>query len=238
MRTLLFIALASFAVSPSTADDALEPIAIVGTGEVGSALGTSWGRLGHPIVYGSRSPDSAKTRELLSRSGNARAVASRDAARHADIVVLALPFTAALELVPQMGDLRGKILIDPMNALRFDREQARVDTYDELLAEQIQALAPGAHVVKALNALNARNMAPDREFAGPISVPIAGDDPRAKRKVAELIERLGLEAADVGPLFNARYVEAMAPLYVYMNFFARPAGGFEYHIARSRRPSN
>lgn len=233
MRKLVVIGVASFALASANAEEPLEPIAIVGTGNVGAALGTSWGRLGHPIVYGSRSPDGSKTRELLSRSGNARAVPSADAARHADIVVLALPFEAALQLVPQMGDLGGKILIDPMNALRFDRDRARVDTYDELLAEQIQALAPGAHVVKALNALNARHMDPEREFAGPISVPIAGDNPQAKQKVAALVAQLGLEVADVGPLFNARYVEAMAPLYVYMNFFARPEGGFEYSFSRS-----
>lgn len=51
--------------------------------------------------------------------------------------------------------------------------------------------------------------------------------------MSELIAKLRLEPVDVGPLFNARYVEAMAPLYVYMNFFARPDGGFEYAISRA-----
>ena len=212
----------------TTRADQLAPIAIIGTGEVGSALGVSWGGLGHPVIYGSRSPGGDKTRELVGRSGDARAVPSAEAAQQADIVVLALPFTAALELLPQMGNLDGKILIDPMNALTFDREKGRVGTFDELLAEQIQALAPGAHVIKALSATNARNMSPGRKFDQPISVPVAGDDPEAKRIVMQLVEELGLDAADVGPLYNARYLEAMAPLYVYMNAFHRPPGGFEY----------
>ncbi len=215
------------------AADGLPPIAIIGTGNVGSALGVSWGRLGHPIIYGSRTPDSDKTQNLLRRSGNARAVLPADVAKHADIIVLALPFTPALELLPQMGSLDGKLLIDPINALTFDQDQKRVGTFDELLAEQIQALAPTAHVVKALNAINARNMFPDRAFDGPISIPIAGDDPGAKKTVMKLIEVLDLDAVDVGPLFNARYIEAMAPLYVYMNYFARPPGGFEYSVSRS-----
>jgi len=214
----------------------LPPIAIIGTGDVGAALGSSWGRLGYPIVYGSRTPDSGATRDLLQRSGNARAVFSADAAKHADIIILALPFSAALELLPKMGRLAGKVLIDPMNALTFDRDHQHVGMSHELLAEQIQALAPNAHVVKALNAVNAVNMSPDRSFAGEISVPIAGDDTAAKQRVSTLIEALGLTATDVGPLFNARYVEAMAPLYVYMNYFKRPPGGFEFSFSRDVGP--
>jgi len=237
MRRLLFLLLISVAAelvyAEAPAGDQLPPIAIIGTGEVGSALGVSWGRLGYPIIYGSRKPDSEQTRDLLQRSGNARAVLPVEAAKHADVIVLALPFTVALELLPQMGNLDGKLLIDPMNALDIDRDQQRVGTHQELLAEQIQALAPTAHVVKAFNAVNAGNMSPDRAFVGPISIPIAGDDPQAKKTVVTLIEALDLEATDVGPLFNARFLESMAQLYVYMNFIAHRPGGFEYSFTRS-----
>ena len=225
-------------VQAAPPSEARSPIAIIGTGDVGSALGVSWGSLGYPIIYGSRTPDSDATRDLLSRSGNARAVLPADVASHADVIVLALPFAAALELLPKMGNLDGKILIDPMNALQFDVEQQRVGTNDELLAEQIQALAPGAFVVKALNAVNATFMSPDRPFKAPISIPIAGNDAAAKQTVAMLIEALALQVVDVGPLYNARYVEAMAPLYVYMNFFNRPEGGFEYAISQDSAPDS
>jgi len=236
MRNLLLLLLASSLFQPvyaqTPAADELPPIAIVGTGEVGSVLGMSWGRLGYPIIYGSRKPDSEQTRDLLGRSGNARAVLPADVAKHAEVIVLALPFSAALELLPQLGSLDGKLLIDPMNALTFDQEQQLVGTSQALLAEQLQALAPTAHVVKALNAINASNMSPDREIVGPISIPIAGDDPGAKKTAATLIAALDLEVTDVGPLYNARYLEAMAPLYVYMNFFARPPRVFEYSFTR------
>jgi len=240
MRKLFFLLLASLAIqfvhaATPTADEGLPPIAIIGTGNVGAALGVSWGRLGYPIIYGSRTPDSEQTRDLIRRSGNARAVSPQDAAKHAGIVVLALPFNVALELLPQMGSLDGKLLIDPMNALTFDDEKQRVGTYDELLAEQLQALAPAAHVVKAFSTLNSGNMSPDRVFEGPISIPIAGDDADAKKTVAKLVAALNLEATDVGPLFNARYVEAMAPLYVYMRAFSGRPGGFEYSFTRSEQ---
>ncbi|TDJ47919.1 MAG: hypothetical protein E2O52_02145 [Gammaproteobacteria bacterium] len=235
MRGLIFLLIVSAGVQPvqaaTPADDGFFPIAIIGTGSVGSALGVSWGRLGHPIIYGSRNPDSERTRALVSRSGNARAVLPAEVAEHADVIVLALPFSAALELLPKLGALDGKLLIDPMNALAFDRALSRVLVSDELLAEQIQALAPTAKVVKALNTVGARNMSPERVFDGPISVPIAGDDAGAKQTVTKLIEALALEVIDVGPLFNARYVEAMAPLYVHMNFFVRPPGGFEFSFS-------
>ncbi len=237
MRTFL-IGLCLFFILPvvtagNHANPEPSPIAIIGTGEVGAALGVSWGRLGHPIIYGSRSPDSDKVRDLVARSGDARAVSSTEAAQHADIVVMATPVKAALELLPRMGDLDGKILIDPMNALTFDNERQRVGTYTELVAEQVQALAKGAHVIKALSLTNVRNMNPERVFAELISVPVAGDDPDAKRVVMQLVEELGLDATDVGELYNARYLEAMAPLYVYMNAFHRPPGGFEYHFTAS-----
>jgi len=237
MRKLFLVLLASLAIQLVHADtptaDGLEPIAIIGTGNVGAALGVSWGNLGYPIIYGSRAPDSEQTRDLVRRSGNARAVSTIEAVKHAEIIVLALPFNVALELLPQMGSLDGKLLIDPMNALTFDDEKQRVGSYDELLAEQLQALAPDAHVVKAFNTLTSGNMSPDRAFKGPISIPLAGDDAGAKKTVAKLVAALDLEATDVGPLFNARYVEAMAPLYVYMRAFARPPGGFEYSFSRS-----
>jgi predicted dinucleotide-binding enzyme len=236
MRNLIFVLLAGALLQSAQAAapvaNEMPAIAIIGTGSVGSALGVSWGGLGHPIIYGSREPESAATQELVARSGNARAVSSQEVAAHADVIVLALPFSAALALVPKLGSLDGKILIDPMNSLDFDGKSARVSVSETLLAEQIQALAPTAHVVKALNAIGASNMMPGRDFSGPISVPIAGDDAAAKAQVAQLIESLGLDVTDVGPLFNARFVEAMAPLYVYMNFFARPPGGFEYAISQ------
>jgi len=236
MRILIFTLLASAllpsAQSAAPGADELPSIAIIGTGQVGSALGVSWGGLGHPIIYGSRAPGSESTRELVNRSGNARAVLPHEVAAQADLIVLALPFSAARTLVPKLGSLDGKILIDPMNSLDFDGKTARVSMSETLLAEQIQALAPTAHVVKALNAISANNMMPGRDFGGPISVPIAGDDADAKQQVAQLIESLGLNATDVGPLFNARFVEAMAPLYVYMNIFARPPGGFEYSFSK------
>jgi predicted dinucleotide-binding enzyme len=235
MRSLLFLLIAIAGVQPAhaatPADDALVPIAIIGTGNVGSALGVSWGRLGHPIIYGSRTPDSEQTRDLVSRSGDARAVLLTDVAEYADVIVLALPFGPALELLPKLGSLDGKLLIDPINSLDFDGKLGRVLLDQELLAERIQALAPTAHVVKALNAIGARNMSPERAFNGPISVPIAGDDAGAKQTAARLIESLGLDVVDVGPLVNARFVEAMAPIYIYMNVFARPPGGFEFSFS-------
>jgi len=222
----------SYAAGHGTTE--LSSIAIIGTGRVGSALGVSWGGLGYPIIYGSRTPESEATGELLARSGNARAVLPRNVAAYADIIVLALPFRAALEVVPKLGALDGKILIDPTNSLDFDGKTGRVSVGETLLAERIQALAPDAYVVKALNTVGAQNMMPGRAFNGRISVPIAGDDANAKERVAQLIESLGLVPTDVGPLLNARFVESMAPLYVYMNFFARPPGGFEYSFSHSQ----
>ncbi len=85
--------------------------------------------------------------------------------------------------------------------------------------------------MKALNALSAATMANPDSAGGPVSVPLAGDDTEAKRKVAELIDSLGLEAIDVGPLAHARWVEGLLILWINNRYGStRPA--FDYHLRR------
>src|SRR5688572_32465833 len=93
-----------------------ESIALIGTGNVAAALGKRFAEHGHKIVYGSRNPTAADVRELVAATGHdAVAVMPADAAGRADIVVLAVPWSAAEDVVRGLGDLRGKILVDPTN---------------------------------------------------------------------------------------------------------------------------
>jgi len=208
-------------------------IAIIGTGDVAGALGPEFAALGHDIVYGSRDPSRDEVKALVERTGGkASATTQRESVVDADIVVLAVPGRLAEMIAKDLGDLSGKIVIDPTN--NYSREGVPHLAGDTSNGELIQAAAPDAHVVKALNTVGAQNMMPGRAFSGQISVPVAGDDSNAKERVAQLIDSLGLDATDVGPLFNARFVEAMAPLYVYMNVFARPPGGFEYSFSHNQ----
>jgi 8-hydroxy-5-deazaflavin:NADPH oxidoreductase len=211
-------------------------IAVIGTGQVGSALGPEFAALGHTVVYGSRDPDRPDVRELVSRTGNgASARSPAEAAAPADIVVLAVPGLRVEEVTLSLGDLSGKIIVDPTNALvRGEDGLLEMAVGGTSNAELIQQAAPAARVVKALNTLNWRQMVEPASSGGPISVPLVGDDDGAKKTVAELVRGLGLEPIDLGPLKHARHVEGM--LILWINAEAAGGDAFEYHLRPERAP--
>ena len=210
--------------SPAAADT----IAVIGTGNVAGALGTEFAAQGHDIVYGSRSPDREEVASLVEQTGgNASATTQMEAVVDADMVVLAVPGEVAEEVAASLGDLSGKIIIDPTNRIERGDDGVFRYTMETSNAELIQAAAPGATVVKAFNALSFRTMI---EPGGPVSIPLVGDDADAKARVAELVSGMGLEPLDVGPLSEASVVEGM--LAIWMN--ARMAGTpFDYHLRRT-----
>jgi hypothetical protein len=205
-------------------------IAVIGTGNVGGALGPEFAQLGHTIVYGSRDPSRQDVKDLVARTGaNASATTQRAAVEGADMVLLAVPGTVAEQVTRELGDLSGKIIIDPTNRVgRRDDGWAIHDVPGKgSNAELVQAAAPTARVVKAFNTLNFRQMVDPETAGGPITIAIAGDDPQAKAVVAELIEGMGLEVMDFGPLRYAHVLEEM--LVVWAN--ARTRGTpFNYYL--------
>jgi 8-hydroxy-5-deazaflavin:NADPH oxidoreductase len=221
----------SLALSLAFTHSALaEKIAVIGTGNVGSALGPEFAALGHTIVYGSRTPDDQDVQDLVARTGpSATATTQREAVEGADIVVLAVPGTLAVEITESLGDLSGKIILDPTNVV--DRNTG--DGYANhgvpggSNAELIQAAAPDAKVVKAFNTLNWSKMVDPASSGGPVSIPIVGDDPAARATIAALAEGMGLEPIDLGPLRFANTLEEM--LVIWAN--ARSHGAaFNYHL--------
>ncbi len=194
-----------------------ETIAVIGTGNVGGALGPEFAAQGHTIIYGSREPGRADVMELVRRTGNgASAEQPAQAVVDADIVVLAVPGTAAVGIARGLGDLSGKIILDPTNIIsRADGYPVHgLDGHDSN-AVLIQEAQPGASVVKAFNTLNFMQMVDPESAGGPISIPLAGDDAQAKAVIAELVEGMGLHAADVGPLAYAHVLEEMLAMWAW-----------------------
>lgn len=230
VATVVVAWLLALLVSPATG--IAETIAVIGTGEVGSALGPEFAELGHTIVYGSREPQRDDVRELVARTGQgASAAVPGAAAAGADIVVLAVPGLLVDQVTRSLGDLSGKIIIDPTNALRRGDDGQLEMGVDTSNAEVIQAAAPGAQVVKAFNTLNWRQMVDPDTSGGPISIPLVGNSVDAKAKVAGLVEGLGLEPIDLGPVKNARHVEGM--LLLWINNRAGSRQPFEYHLRKA-----
>lgn len=199
--------LASIVISTRAAE-ARETFAVLGTGRLGGTLGKRLVALGYTVLYGSRAPDSEAVRGVLKACGPlASATSHADAVTRSSIIVFALPWDPVRELLPQLGDLRGKLVIDPMNA-RFkviDGYPQRPDGAS--VAEQLQSWLPDARLVKAFNTILDKNLADPVRAGGPISIPLAGADPLAKERVAGLVTELGLDPVDAGPLIAARYIE-------------------------------
>jgi predicted dinucleotide-binding enzyme len=204
-------------------------IAVIGTGDVGSALGPEFAAQGHTIVYGSRDPDRAEIVALTERTGHgASATTQQRAVVGADMVLLAVPGNVAVEVAKSLGDLSGKIIIDPTNVI--SRENGRMMhgiPGKGSNAALIQAAQPGAAVVKAFNTLNWVQMVDPETAGGPITIMLAGDSTEAKDAVAGLVRGMGLEAVDVGGLEYAHVLEEL--LVMWAN--ARGIGGpFNYYL--------
>jgi len=222
---------AALVLGVAAAPAGAETIAIIGTGQVAGALGPALAARGHEIVYGSRDPARADVKALLEQTGpKASVLTPPEAAAHADIVVLAVPGLAVEAITRSLGDLSGKIVIDPTNPLRRAADGRFELSGPGSNAELIQAAAPEAFVVKAFNTLSWQTMADPSTGGGPVSIPLVGDSSEAKAKVAGLVESLGLEAIDVGPLRHARYVEGMLILWINNRY----NGGepFDYYLRK------
>jgi hypothetical protein len=206
-----------------------DTIAVIGTGDVGGALGPEFAASGHSVIYGSRNPSSEKVVALVERTGHgAKAMKPGDAAGEAEIVVLAVPGMLVEEIVTGLGDLSGKIIIDPTNPL-VRRDDGKLGILaDRSNAEIIQAAAPDAYVVKAFSTLGWRTMVDPESTGGPVSIPLVGNSSEAKSKVAEIVAAMSLEPIDVGPLRNARHVEGLSVLL--LNNALGDGPNFEFYL--------
>lgn len=206
-------------------------IAVVGTGNVGGALGSRLAAAGHDVVYGARDPASDQVRELAARSSGARVAAVPDAADGAEVVILAVPWGAVSALPDQLGDLAGRILVDATNPLAADLTGLTVGG-DTSAGEQVAALWPQARVVKAFNTTGAGNLGDPSYPDGPLVMAVCGEDSDAKRTVGGLAKDIGFEPLDAGGIDMARQLEQFALLWIRMAVGQRHGPDFGFRLVR------
>jgi predicted dinucleotide-binding enzyme len=188
-------------------------LAVIGTGDIGSGLAALFSRHGHALVLGTRDPSRPNP---LAQELGLRPVSYRAAAESADLVCFCVPWEHSAGALGALGDLTGKILVDPSNPEAPDGRSLEVG-HSVSGAEILAARAPGARVVKAFNYVYAELLR-DPTALSQVAPSIfhCADDPAASRQVAELIRSCGLEPIDCGPLANARYLEPLALLMVQL----------------------
>jgi 8-hydroxy-5-deazaflavin:NADPH oxidoreductase len=207
-------------------------IGIIGAGSVGGALGTGWARKGHKIRFGVRHPDSAEIKELLKTIGPSAAAGNvPEAATFGEVVVFATPWPATREAIQSAGDLGGKIVFDCTNPLKPQLAGLEVGTTSSG-GEMVAGWAAGARVVKIFNTTGSNNMADSNYKLGPATMFYCGDDPGAKTVAAQLAADLGFEPVDAGPLAQARVLEPLAMLWIWLAVFGGMGREFAFRLIR------
>ena len=208
-------------------------IAVIGTGDMGDSLGPRFAKLGYRVTYGSRDPARRSVQELVRHTGpGTNAASQQEAAKDADIVVLAVPWPPMERVAQNLGNLDGKIVIDISTTGRQSEDGYMESMVETSSAEMIQKWNPGAKVVKTMLASSAVIDEP-MAFGERISTFIAADDREAKEVVAQIAYDLGLIPIDAGPLRNAREIEAVARLW-YVPILQRRSQEWELAL----RPAN
>jgi 8-hydroxy-5-deazaflavin:NADPH oxidoreductase len=184
-------------------------IAVLGAGNVGGALGRIWLSKGHQITFGVPDPQKTK-RDVVA---GAKVTRNKEAVAQSEVVALSVPWQVAQEAIRDSGDLRDKILIDCTNPLASDLKSLVLGTTTSA-AETIATWARTSRVVKAFNTIGAANYGNAQFGTQGADGFYCGDDQDAKNIVKPLIEDVGLNPVDVGPLRNARALEPLALLWI------------------------
>ena len=202
-------------------------ISIIGSGNMAAAIGTRALKHGHTVELISRDP--AKAQALADSLGNGAAVGKSGARPAGDIVIVAVPYQDAVQVVARYGDaLAGKILVDITNPFNSDGSGLATSPGNSA-SQQIAAAAPkGAHVVKALNTLFGHVLVRDT----PLDAFFAGDSAEAKAQVAALLQSLGFRPLDAGGLEMAHALEWGGLLLVGV---ARNGAGFDLALGADIR---
>jgi len=193
-------------------------VGILGSGDVGQALGRGFASRGYNVMIGSRTPSSDKMKAWVSKAGKGASTGSfAEAATYGSVLVLATLGTAAGEVIDLAGpqNFRGKLLIDVTNPLDFSKgiPPGLFVGMTDSLGEQIQGKLVQARVVKCFNTVGNSQMV-DPTYKD-VEMLICGNDKKAKDEVTRILKEFGWKGAiDVGGIEGARWLEALVLLWV------------------------
>jgi NADPH-dependent F420 reductase len=186
-------------------------IAVIGDGNVGNALATRLQKTGHNVRFGVRDVSGAEG------AGHPIPRASvSDAVGDAQVVFLAVPAMAAMDVLASAPSVSGKIIVDCTNPVRWDAGPVVASPEAGSVAAQLASAYPDARVCKAFNHFGAEIHAQPQMAHGPADAYVASDDADAKTIVIALADAIGFRGRDAGPLRNARLLEHLAVLWIHL----------------------
>lgn len=200
-------------------------IGIIGSGQMGGAVGLKWAQAGHQIFFSSRNPD--RLADLVAKAGpNAQAGLPNAAARFGEVVLIAVPYGALPQVGRDYGPLmQGKVVIDLGNP-REDRDgPMAADAIARGTGVASAEYLPGVRLVRALSAISFTQVRDAPRTPERIGVPIAGDDTAAVEIATRLVEDAGFDPVLVGSLARAREFDRGTEVYV------RGMSGAELRVA-------
>jgi len=209
-------------------------IGILGSGLMGSKLGTIFARAGHDVVFSYARKDAKLEKLAREAKGHARAGTPAEAAEDADALLLAVHWSRVGDVLKQAGDLAGKVVVTcslPMDARDTKLVIARTSSGAEALAKRL----PKARVVSAFNTVPSEvlfSVFEARRRKDRPSLVYCGDDARAKKVAAQLIGDVGFDAVDAGPLRMARYSEPYALLVAQIAYEGKGGPELAYRFER------
>jgi predicted dinucleotide-binding enzyme len=127
-------------------------ITIIGTGNVGSALAQQLIKAGHTVLMGAKFPLSEKSIRLATKIGEDRFTAIENATKQSEVIIITTPPDAVLQIIPQLGNLEGKTIIDATNSVRVKPENYPTAFH------AIKAITKSDAVVKCFNTTGFENM--------------------------------------------------------------------------------
>ncbi len=192
-------------------------VSVIGSGNMGSAFVKQLTQAGHEVFVTAR--DMAKAESVASAHG-AKAIDASKAA-DADVIILATGFADTAPALQSLGNIEGKTVVDITNPLTADYMGLTIG-HTSSAAEEIAAAFPAVKLVKAFNTVFAQVLANGAQLSGGQQVPVfvAGDDASAKQTVSTLAKSMGFSVVDAGALKNARYLEPLAGLNIYLGYGA------------------
>lgn len=193
-------------------------IGIIGSGNIGGAVGLRWAAAGHQILFSSRNPE--ELAPLVAEAGPlARAGYPQEAAEFGEVVFIAVPYSAMPQIGADYGPLmQGKIVIDCSNPYpRRDGDMA-IAVREKGTGLATAEFIPGVRLARAFNAIGFRSVtakAGVRNAQGElVAIPVAGDDPEAVAMASNLVIDAGFEPVVVGGLEAAKRFDPDTPVYV------------------------